>query len=189
MSRALLHLWSCPFFLPLIYIMNSIPVSTFTSFLTQFLNRLHRDAKYDAYNVFLLLMRYGFRLTELELIPQWTIDGDIISAPTKKNGNVRQFSLSNLPVHIQALVIDSISTGSNRIYYRDYSYYYGLSSSYVESFGFKINGSYSPTHMFRHFFIKAAIDSGQTAAWVQDFLGLVNPANVMVYYNSVVAFD
>jgi len=154
--------------------------------LNGFITHLEFQNNFTARNVFQMLFLLGFRVGELKKIQEWTITEGVVKAPTSKSGSDREFNLSDLPSHLQSLIVRSIDENKNFIYRRDYYYYYNLAKNFFLAYQLRVNNTFEPTHIFRHHFVKYHTDNGKTDEWLKEFLGLVKIQTLVVYQDSVI---
>lgn len=134
------------------------------------------------YTNFQTLYLFGFRASELDLIPDWSVNqNDVVSCPTLKRGGIRTLQLANLPQNLQNYLTDQ----PNELLlprYQTIEKTYQVVSPNVLTCGNKNIGS----HIFRHNKMKQMYQSGRSLAFITNYFKLSSEEIVSNYINSTI---
>lgn len=135
------------------------------------------------YCAFHTLWKYGFRMSEIYMMPLATINVDNTATfKTLKNNNERIYPLSSLSGELMFLL-------SNRF---DVPYFMSRQTfaQYLKDLNggkyFYVGNKDCSTHIFRHNRIKLLSEEGATIAQIKQFTGIKQDQTVLNYIESII---
>lgn len=128
------------------------------------------------------LYNFGFRGSELDLIPDWVVNqNDIVLCPTLKRGGIRRIQLDNMPTNLQNYLTEQPNSLLLPKYQTLEKTYQKISPNIL-----KCGNKNIGTHIFRHNKMKQMYASGRSIAFITDYFKLSSEEVVNNYINSII---
>lgn len=128
------------------------------------------------------LYNFGFRASELDLIPDWVVNqNDIVLCQTLKRGGIRRIQLDNMPTELQNYLTGQPNNLSLPRYQTIEKIYSSVSPNTLKC-GNKNIGS----HIFRHNRMKQMHEAGRSVEFIANYFKLSSQDVVTNYINSTI---
>lgn len=150
-----------------------------------FISRI-RTSSDPYYDIFYLLVTYGFRFNEIKNIQNWNFsDPDILKIKLSKGQGIREISVN----HDKYLLYLNIYNSSVKFSFVNQTTACNIMDRLYPTQIYLDSGKNLKTHLFRHFYIKLLSNAGNTPAEIGNIIGEININNVNGYINSVIYYD